>query len=737
MNKQTFMIRVPLVLLLMTGILAEVQSQTKSFPKLPEAVTSFGASRLGNFLYVYGGHVGQAHVYSKETHSQSFVRINLKSPKKWEELPFNQSLQGMGMASFKGKIYVVGGSQATNKKGEESNLSSLSTVSIYDIKSKQWSTSTPLPKPRSSHELVVHKGKLYVIGGWHMKDGKGVNWHYHGLMADLKKNPIKWEKLPSTEWRVRANSAAIVKDQLYVIGGLSDEGTTAAVRRLDLKSRKWSDVSDFPSTNRIKGFGSAACNVNGKLVAGGFSYQPHVFIDGNSSWLPTSSKIKGKRFFHRMVPFTNDEVLYIGGANFESHLNDIEIINISTESHGSIKKVTDDSKEKNKRLTWTGFRGQGISNTTAQGLPLEWSDEKNLLWRSKLSGYGQSTPVVWGELVFTTSTEGNFSEQLLVHCNHLKSGDLIWKKSFTSPHKIERSQYVSQAAPSPVVDGDGLYLFFESGLLLGLNHQGKELWNRILTNEYGPIEGNHGLGSSLFQSKESLGLLIDHSGPSYLLKVSKRTGVNEWKVDRPGRVSWSTPTLAQSSTEQTVFISSNGIVEAIDFENGKKLWEQEGIEGNTVASPTFTKDFVIIGSSKKDQSLALSRNIEGKSSERIAWVAEDATTSFGSPLVTKENLYLVNRAGVATCHDLKDGKKLWDLRLPGSCWASPICSNERVYFFTKDGVTLVIKNDGSQEILSNNKLSIEGRIYGVAAVDRFFVIRTGSELICVSQRTHG
>ena len=131
MNKQIFTIRAQLVLLLMTGILAEVKSQTKSFPKLPEAVTSFGASRLGNFLYVYGGHVGQAHVYSKETHSQSFVRINLKSPKKWEELPFNQSLQGMGMASFKGKIYVVGGSQATNKKGEESNLSSLSTVSIY------------------------------------------------------------------------------------------------------------------------------------------------------------------------------------------------------------------------------------------------------------------------------------------------------------------------------------------------------------------------------------------------------------------------------------------------------------------------------------------------------------------------------------------------------------------------------------------------------------------------------
>ena len=82
---------------------------------LPEAVTSFGASRDEKFLYVYGGHVGDAHVYSKETHSKSFVRLNLKSKKKiWEKLPFNDPLQGFGMAAYKGRVFISGGSQATN-----------------------------------------------------------------------------------------------------------------------------------------------------------------------------------------------------------------------------------------------------------------------------------------------------------------------------------------------------------------------------------------------------------------------------------------------------------------------------------------------------------------------------------------------------------------------------------------------------------------------------------------------
>ena len=92
---------------------------------------------------------------------------------------------------------------------------------------------------------------------------------------------------------------------------------------------------------------------------------------------------------------------------------------------------------------------------------------------------------------------------------------------------------------------------------------------------------------------------------------------------------------------------------------------------------------------------------------------------------------------MATCHDVQNGKKRWDLRLPGSCWASPISSTDHVYFFTKDGETLVIKNDGSQEVSSQNKLSIEGRIYGVAVVNRTFVIRTGSELICISKLKNG
>ncbi len=698
---------------------------------LPDPITSFGACKEGGYIYVYGGHVGDAHVYSKETHSKSFVRLNLKSKKKnWEKLPFNDSLQGFGMAAYKGRVFISGGSQATNEDGEESNLSSLNKVSVFDIRKKRWSDLPPLPEPRSSHEMIAHDGKLFIVGGWHMADGKGVEWHNHGLVADLSDDPITWEKLPETDWVVRANSAAIVNDNLYVIGGLNDEGTTNAVRKLNLDSNQWSEISDFPSTNRIKAFGSASCELGGKLLVSPFSYQPRFYNESNSSWQATHSKVKEKRFFHRLVPLNKTKVLFVGGASWDGHLDSMEILDFSPELN--IQESPSKKRKKNpKSSNWGGFRGAGNSVTFAHTLPLTWSDKQNISWRKSLEGYGQSTPVLWGNNIFCTSTKGDLSEISIIHCYDLKDGSLKWQKEVSSPVKIKRSQYVSQAAPSPVVDAYGVYVFFENGLFIAFTHEGQELWRRSLTEEFGPMKGNHGVGSSLCQLGESLGLLIDHAGPSYLLKVKKETGETEWRFDRPERVSWSSPTLVKQDEQEILFISSNGVVECFNFKNGLKIWSKDGIEGNTVASPTYDSNLLVIGSSKPDHTRAFKcKNFNFEELE-LVWIADDATSSFGSPLIADDFLYLVNRAGVATCHDLANGKKRWDLRLPGSCWASPLHAPDRIYFFTKEGETIVLKDDGSKEILAQNKLSIEGRVYGYAVADSKFVLRTGSELICL------
>ena len=295
-----------------------------------------------------------------------------------------------------------------------------------------------------------------------------------------------------------ANSAAIANGHLYVIGGLDGKGLSNAVRKPNLSTQKWSDVPSFPSSDHMKAFGSAACNMGGRLVACSFSFQPKVLAPDGKSWEPAGGKLENRRFFHRMVPAANDQILFLGGANYDGHLDSIETFNVSPPPPCP-----------RHNLDW--FRGAGDSHSLAKGLPVKWSDDENIRWRNALPGYGQSTPAIWDGKVFSTSTEGDWSDQLLVHCHNLADGQLLWKKDTPRQTKYSVAKWYPRPHLASVVDGEAVYLFWESGLLLALSHKGEELWKRDLTEDYGAFQGNHGLGTSLFQAGYKLGLLIDHS----------------------------------------------------------------------------------------------------------------------------------------------------------------------------------------------------------------------------------
>lgn len=383
-----------------------------------------------------------------------------------------------------------------------------------------------------------------------------------------------------------------------------------------------------------------------------------------------------------------------------------------------------------QQRSWPGFRGSGNSLSTASNLPLQWSDEENIAWSVDLEGYGQSSPVIWESHVYVTSAQGEEKDTMRVDCFDLQSGKLLWHKTLAATQKVKKNKYVSFAAPTPVVDDNHVYAFFESGDIIAIDHSGETQWTRSLTKDYGDFLGNHGVGSSTALSSTGLIILIDHSGPGYLLCLDPKTGKNVWKIDREKRVSWSSPIVVKNNNSETILISSNGIAEAYDAANGKQLWKHnQEIEGNTVASPTATGELVIIGSSAKDQSRAIHLT-NGKT----AWIAEDSASSFGSPLVYQDLVYFVNRSGIAFCNDLKTGKLNWSLRLPTSTWASPISCGNHLYFFSNNGETTILQAGNATEPikLGSTAIKTDDRIYGVAAVDHHLVFRMETRVVCVA-----
>lgn len=379
---------------------------------------------------------------------------------------------------------------------------------------------------------------------------------------------------------------------------------------------------------------------------------------------------------------------------------------------------------------WSEFLGNGsLSRADGDSIPSEWSDARNVIWRSAVPAYGQSSPVVSSGKAFATGVDGPNKETLLVTAFDLQSGQAIWTHRSPSSQRIEVSDMVSKGAPTPAVDGLAVYAFFETGNLLAIDHGGSRIWERSLTEEFGEFGGRHGIGSSLRLCRAGVLALVAHDRPSYLVCVDRKDGRTIWRRDRPEGVSWSTPTVVTHAGREIALVSAGDSVEAYDTEDGSPLWTLEGLQGAFIASPTPVGGGAIVGSSSKGHNIAIKFGSKASEVPTVAWRAAEASSYFSSPLAHRGKVYMVNKAGVAFCLREDTGEGVWHSRLSGQCWASSIGCGERVYFFGVDGLTEVVSAGDTYARVSENRLSVEGRLYGAAIVERGLLLRYGRDLV--------
>jgi outer membrane protein assembly factor BamB len=98
-----------------------------------------------------------------------------------------------------------------------------------------------------------------------------------------------------------------------------------------------------------------------------------------------------------------------------------------------------------------------------------------------------------------------------------------------------------------------------------------------------------------------------------------------------------------------------------------------------------------------------------------------------SPLVVGDELYTISDAGVAVCYDAKTGKQLWQKRLSGKFWASPVYADGRIYCLNDSGKTYVLAPGKEYEVLAENQLDGASQA-SLAIVDGAIFLRTDKNL---------
>lgn len=383
---------------------------------------------------------------------------------------------------------------------------------------------------------------------------------------------------------------------------------------------------------------------------------------------------------------------------------------------------------------WRGEHRTGVSGETE--LPVQWSEKEGVLWKTTLPGSGISTPIIWEDRVFVTSSEGARQDELHLICLARDDGRELWRlRLWGSAPTLYHPTKSSMASPSPVTDGKHVFAFYGTGDVICADFDGGLVWQRSLASEYGEFENRFAASSSPLLYRDLLLLQCDHYGPSYLLAIDKATGANRWKADRPDVwLSWASPQLAPTGKgdEHELLVSGSHRLDAYDPLSGDKLWTVRGMSRECIPTPVFGHGRIYATSGPNAQTYCIRPGGRGDvTASHVEWSSPRGVPFVPSTILVGDYYYLVDDKGIGTCLDAHTGKLQWRKRFSGAFTASPVAGDGKLYFCDESGKTLVVAADGkSFRELARNQL--DEPIFASPAISqgRLF-LRTAGHLYCL------
>jgi outer membrane protein assembly factor BamB len=382
---------------------------------------------------------------------------------------------------------------------------------------------------------------------------------------------------------------------------------------------------------------------------------------------------------------------------------------------------------------------------------MEWSSEKNVLWKTPLPDRGNSTPVVWGSRVFLTQAIEETDERL-VQCFDLKSGRKLWQAGTVYREEEKTHSQNPYCSASPVVDEERVIAVFGSAGIYCFDHERRELWK----SQPGTQDYPWGSGSSPVLWKD---LCIVYFGPgpdARLIAINKDNGelVWEWKEPdyRPERrtdgfrgnrngmiCSYSSPLIVEHNGMDSILMLFPGYIRAFDPSSGGLLWESHGMNPLVYTSPVVSDGVVLGMGGYQGTTIAtkIPENTEGSTQTvEPLWIQERTSGRIGSAVISKDGLvFILNTPGIMECFDLLTGKVHWEERLPAAgptreSWSSLVLSGDRIFAINQSGDTIIVKADKEFQVLAVNSIGNELTNSSPVIVGDRFLLRTHENLWC-------
>lgn len=398
---------------------------------------------------------------------------------------------------------------------------------------------------------------------------------------------------------------------------------------------------------------------------------------------------------------------------------------------------------------WPGFLGpQGAAKAPGAHGPLEWSSEEGIRWTAAIHGRGWSSPVTDGERVWvTTATEDG--TRLSALCLDANSGEVLFDEVL---FEVDEPQFAhrfnSYASPSPLLDGDRVYITFGSPGTTCLDTRTFErLWSRT------DLECDHfrGAGSSPVLHQGLLILHYDGADHQYVNAFDARTGETVWRTDRSVdfqdlnpdgtpqadgdfRKGYSTPSIVRHGDRDLLLSPGSKAFYIYDAATGEELGQHVDRSAHSVTGHPLSANglaYTVTGFSK---GLLLALDLDGLLSgapDALKWSVRRNVPNKPSPILHEGILYMIDDGGIATAMDASTGETLWNERIGGNYSASPLLIGDRLYFFSEEGKTTITRVGRVFEVLAENELG-DGFMGTPAVLGDDLILRSRSAVYRIS-----
>ncbi len=394
---------------------------------------------------------------------------------------------------------------------------------------------------------------------------------------------------------------------------------------------------------------------------------------------------------------------------------------------------------------WPQFRGPaGDGHSEERGLPLNWSETLNVIWKTRIHDRGWSSPVIFGNQVWLTTATPD-GRELYTICLDRETGRILRDMNL---FHVEQPQFAhsfnTYASPTPVIENGHVYVTFGSPGTACLDTKSFQVvWERR------DIECNHfrGAGSSPILFRDMLIMHFDGSDQQFVMALDKRTGKTVWRTNRSidfqdlneegkpfdkgdSRKAFSTPHVALIGGRWELI--SLGAKAAYSYNpfTGEELWRvEERAQHSASTRPVIGHGMIFYPTGfSTGQLFAVRTGGKGLISDsHVAWKVKRGVPNKPSILLVDDLIYMTSDTGIASCVEAKTGEEVWRKRIGDEYSASPVYADGKIWFFSEGGKTVVIRPGRTFDLQAENQLG-DGFMASPAIAGGAFYLRSRTHL---------